>query len=70
MFLASARAATAVVAATEPVFTSRSTLMQTKDVRKRRNYKFAWFKDNQILLRKVEGGILISIRSFNDLTSI
>lgn len=49
---------------------TQALLMKTKEAMKRTGGKYVWFNNNQILIRKVVGGKVISIRSFNDLTLI
>ena len=41
--------------------------MKAKEAKKEKGYKFLWYRDNKILLRRVEGEKVIVIRSFNDL---
>lgn len=49
---------------------TQALLMKTKEAMKQKGGKYVWFNNNQILMRKVEGGKVISIKSFNDLALI
>lgn len=49
---------------------TQALFMKAKDTIKLKGVKYVWFKDNKILVRKVEGGKVISIRSFCDLALI
>lgn len=49
---------------------TKALLMKTKEAMKKTGGKYVWFNNNQILIRKVVGGRVISIKSFNDLALI
>lgn len=49
---------------------TQALFMQAKEAKKKQGFKYLWFKSNQILMRKDEGGKVISIKSFSDLAII
>lgn len=49
---------------------TRALYMQAKKIKTERNYKYLWFQNCQILMRKVDKGRVIAVRSFADLESL
>lgn len=45
-------------------------LKKAKEIAKRKQYKFVWFKDSTVLARKTDDSPIIKIRSEDDLKNI
>lgn len=49
---------------------TQALFMQAKKLKREKKYKYLWFKDSIIYMKKVEGSSVVVVRSFDDLNTI